>query len=195
MSRITSRIGIFGGTFDPIHLGHISVARCVAAHLELDRVELVVANEPWQKVDTTQMQAAEHRLAMVRAAVGEIDGLVASSLEIERGGPTYTVDTLEQFRANEPDSKLFLIVGSDAAGGMDSWHRYSDIAHLAEVVVVDRVGFVGQRSPVACRVVRWQGVDVSSSEIRHRLRAGEPVGELMPAAALAYCRKQGLYGC
>jgi len=195
MSRITSRIGIFGGTFDPIHLGHISVARCVAAHLELDRVELVVANEPWQKVDTTQMQAAEHRLAMVRAAVGEIDGLVASSLEIERGGPTYTVDTLEQFRANEPDSKLFLIVGSDAAGGMDSWHRSSDIAHLAEVVVVDRVGFVGQRPPVAFRVVRWQGVDVSSSKIRHRLRAGEPVGELMPAAALAYCRKQGLYGC
>ncbi|MCQ3812422.1 MAG: nicotinate-nucleotide adenylyltransferase [Acidimicrobiia bacterium] len=189
-----SRIGIFGGTFDPVHVGHLAAAVWVRDALELDRVELVVANEPWQKLDRPQLSPAQDRLAMVEAAVDGIDGVVASSAEVDRGGLTYTVDTLESYRAGDSDGSLFLILGSDAAGGLDTWHRYEEVAELAEVVVVDRPGAVGQRPPVAHRVVDCPLLDLSSTQVREWADAGRPLDGLVPAAALAYCRQKGLYG-
>ena len=189
-----SRIGIFGGTFDPVHVGHIAVAVRVRAALELDRVELVVANEPWQKLDRPQLSPAEDRIAMVEAAVESIDGVVASSVEIDRGGLTYTVDTLESYRANDPDGSLFLILGSDAAGGLDTWRRYGEIAEMSEIVVVDRPGAMGQRPPVAHRVVDCPLLDLSSNQVRQWADSGHPLDGLIPPAALAYCRHKGLYG-
>jgi len=189
-----SRIGIFGGTFDPIHVGHLAVAGWVRAELGLDRVELVVANEPWQKLDRPQLSPAQDRLAMVQAAVDGIEGVVASSVEIDRGGLTYTVDTLEAFRADNPESSLFLITGSDAAGGLDTWRRFEEIARLAELVVVDRPGAVGQRPPVAHQVVNCPLLDLSSTQVREWAEAGRPLDGLVPPAALAYCRHKGLYG-
>lgn len=189
-----SRIGIFGGTFDPVHVGHLVVAVWVRAVLELDTIELVVANEPWQKLDRPQLSPAQHRLAMVEAAVDGIDGVVASSAEIDRGGPTYTVDTLESARAHNPDGSLFLILGSDAASGLDTWHRYEEIAEMAEVVVVDRPGAMGQRPPVAHRVVDCPLLDLSSTQVREWADDGRPLDGLVPPAALAYCRQKGLYG-
>ena len=189
-----SRIGIFGGTFDPVHVGHLAVAVWVRDALELDRVELVVANEPWQKLDRPQLSPAQDRLAMVEAAVGGIDGVVASSAEIDRGGTTYTVDTLESARAHNPDGSLFLILGSDAASGLDTWHRYEEIAEMAEVVVVDRPGAMGHRPPVAHRVVDCPLLDLSSTQVREWADAGRPLDGLVPPAALAYCRQKDLYG-
>ena len=188
-----SRIGIFGGTFDPVHVGHIAVAVRVRAALELDRVELVVANEPWQKLDRPRLSPAQHRLAMVEAAVEHIDGVVASSVEIDRGGLTYTVDTLEAYRGDDPDGSLFLILGSDAAVGLDTWHRYEEIAEMAEIVVVDRPGAMGQRPPMAHQVIDCPLLDLSSTQVRQWADAGQPLDGLIPPAALSYCHQEGLY--
>ncbi len=164
------------------------------AELELDRVELVVANEPWQKLDRPPLSSAQDRLAMVKAAVDGIDGVAASSVEIDRGGLTYTVDTLEAFRAENPNGSLFLVLGSDAAGGLDTWHRHEEIAEMAELVVVDRPGAIGQRPSVAHRVVDCPLLDLSSTSVREWADAGRPLDGLVPAAALVYCRHKGLYG-
>lgn len=192
--RTVSRVGIFGGTFDPIHVGHLVVAAWVRAELELNRVELVVANEPWQKLGRPLLSPAQDRLAMVEAAVDGIDGVAASAAEIDRGGLTYTVDTLEKYRADDPDGSLFLILGSDAAAGLDTWHRHEEIAGMAELVVVDRPGAMGERPPVAHRVVDCPLVDLSSTQVREWADAGRPLDGLVPPAALAYCRQKGLYG-
>ncbi len=189
-----SRIGIFGGTFDPVHVGHLVVAVWVRAELQLDRVDLMVANEPWQKLDRPLLSPAQDRLAMVQAAVDGIDGVVASSMEIDRGGLTYTVDTLEAYRSTDPDGSLFLVLGSDAAAGLNTWHRYEEIAEMTEVVVVDRPGAMGKRPPVAHRVVDCPLVDLSSTQVRQWADAGRPLDGLVPPAALAYCRQEGLYG-
>lgn len=189
-----SRIGIFGGTFDPVHVGHVVVAVWVRAALGLDRVELVVANEPWQKLDRSQLSPARDRLAMVEAAVQGIDGVEASSVEIDRGGLTYTIDTLGAFRAADPSASLFLILGSDAAAGLDTWHRYREIVGMAEIVVVDRPGAVGRRPSLAHKVVECPLLDLSSTLVREWADAGRPLDGLIPAAALAYCRSRGLYG-
>lgn len=192
--RTVSRIGIFGGTFDPVHVGHVVVAAWVRAALELEAVLLVVANEPWQKLDRPRLSPARDRLAMVEAAVDGIDGVEASAMEIERGGLTYTTDTLDAARADDPDGSLHLILGSDAARGLDTWHRYREIADMAEVVVVDRPGAVGRRPPVPHRVVACPLIDLSSTQVREWADAGRPLDGLVPPAALAYCRQEGLYG-
>ena len=189
-----SRVGIFGGTFDPIHVGHLAVAAWVRAELDLDRVELVVANEPWQKLGRLRLSPAQDRLAMVEAAVVGIDGLAASSAEIDRGGLTYTVDTLEEYRTCDPDGSLTLILGSDAAARLDTWHLHEKVAEMAEIVVVDRPGAMGERPPVAHRVVDCPLVDLSSTLVREWADAGRPLDGLVPPAALAYCRQAGLYG-
>src|SRR5437763_15850460 len=111
------RIGVFGGTFDPPHVGHLVVAVNARHALRLDRLLLVVANDPWQKSQARVISSAADRLAMVEAAVADVKGLEASALEIERGGVSYTADTLASLRAESPDAELFLVVGSDAAMG------------------------------------------------------------------------------
>ena len=131
---------------------------------------------------------------MVLAGVDGIEGVVASSVEIDRGGLTYTVDTLAAYRDDNPEGSLFLILGSDAAGGLDTWHRFEEIAGLAEVVVVDRPGAVGHRPPVAHQVVNCPLLDLSSTQVREWADAGRPLDGLVPPAALAYCRRKGLYG-
>src|SRR5690606_27243253 len=117
------RIGVFGGTFDPPHVGHLVPALFVAEALALDVVLLVVANVPWQKVGSRPISPARDRLDMVRAAVDGVDVLEASDLEIRRGGDTFTVDTIAELRAQGPDDDLVLILGSDAASGLDTWER------------------------------------------------------------------------
>jgi nicotinate-nucleotide adenylyltransferase len=109
---VSERVGVFGGTFDPPHIGHLVVAVNVRHALRLDRVLLVVANDPWQK-STRAVSPAADRLALVEAAVGDVAGLEASAVEIERGGISYTADTLAQLHADSADRELFLVLGSD----------------------------------------------------------------------------------
>ena len=134
------RIGVFGGTFDPIHVGHLVAAVNARHTLGLDRVLFVVANEPWQKVGDRPVSPALDRLTLVDAALGGVDGLEASRLEIDRGGPSYTVDTIEELRRLEPTADLYLIVGADVIAGLTTWERLDDVRRETTMVVVNRPG-------------------------------------------------------
>jgi nicotinate-nucleotide adenylyltransferase len=192
----TERLGIFGGTFDPPHVGHLATAVNVRHDLRLDRVLLVVNNVPWQKVGSREISPAEDRLAMVAAAVGEVEGLEASSIEIEAGGPSYTADTLATLVAEDPDRELFVILGSDAAAGLPTWERVDDVRTLATVVVVERPG-----SPPVPPLPGWRwervevpSLEVSSTELRERAVAGRPLDFLVTREVIDCIAERGLYG-
>lgn len=186
-------IGIFGGTFDPPHIGHLLVASHARRALGLDVVKLVVANDPWQKTASAPVTPAAHRLAMTHLAVRDLDGLEVSDTEIRRGGPSYTVDTVEDELARGA-ATVSLIVGRDAALGLDTWHRADDLRRLVEVVVADRPGARGD-APGAWRTryVDVPQVDVSSTDLRRRLAVGEPVDVLIPRPVIDHIDDEGLY--
>ena len=151
--RRGERLGIFGGTFDPPHVGHLVTAVNVRHELGLDRVLLVVSNVPWQKVGTREISPAEARLAMVEAAVADVEGLEASRIELDAGGPSYTADTLATLLAEDPGRELFVILGADAAAGLLTWERCEEVRDLATIVVVERPGAPPAAAP---RGWRWQ---------------------------------------
>lgn len=186
---MTERLGIFGGTFDPIHHGHIAAASDVRAALGLDRVLMVVAGDPWQKADRVHAPARE-RLALVDTAVARMEGFETSDIECTRPGPTYTVDTLRQLQA--PDRELFLILGSDAASGFSSWHEPEAIEELATIVVVDRDG-EHSGVPAGALHVSVPRLDISSTDIRRRIAAGRPIYGLVPVVVVRRILERGLY--
>ena len=143
--RNTTRIGVLGGTFDPPHFGHLAAALEVRHRLRLSVVLFVVANDPWQKSALQPVTPARKRLEMVRAAISGLDGLEASSLEIDRGGESYMADTLQELRSQHPGAELMLVVGSDTAQGLDTWKRPAELRELSTTVVVDRAGRSGGR--------------------------------------------------
>lgn len=186
-------IGIFGGTFDPPHVGHVAVAANVRWALGLDRVLLVVANAPWQKARRPVSPAAD-RLAMVEAAAAGVPGVEASALEIDRGGPSYTIDTLEELGRRHPGERLHVVLGADAAALLDTWERASEVRQRASVVVVRRPG-AGDVLPPGWEATRVDTpfLDVSSSDLRARAAGGRPLDGLVPAAVVAVIRERGLY--
>lgn len=187
-------MGILGGTFDPVHIGHLVAAVNVRHELRLDRVLLVVANHPWQKSDRTITPAAD-RLAVVEAAVAGTEGVEASSIEIDRGGDSYTADTIEQLVAETPDRELFLIVGADVAAELHTWRRPEVVARLATLAVVSRGGSPPADPGPPWRVehVRIPALEVSSSDLRARAAAGRPLDHLVPAPVIACIGERGLY--
>ncbi|MCB0957012.1 MAG: nicotinate-nucleotide adenylyltransferase [Ilumatobacter sp.] len=188
------RIGLFGGTFDPPHVGHLVTAVNVRHALQLDVVVLMVANVPWQKVGSRAVTPAEDRLAMVEAAVGDVAGLVAGRTEIDRGGPSYTADTLAALADEHPGADLFTIVGDDAAAGFLSWERYDEVAARSGLVVVDRPG-----APVVLpEGFHWIRVEVprlevSSTDLRARCADGRPLDYLVTEPVLDVIAERGLY--
>jgi nicotinate-nucleotide adenylyltransferase len=188
------RLGILGGTFDPVHVAHVAAATAARDELDLDRVLVVVARDPWQKRGRV-CAPADARFEMVAAAVEGIDGLEASRLELDRPGPTYTVDTVETLRREAPDGELFLVVGGDVAARLDSWHRAADLRDEVTVAIVDRDGADAGDPPPGWRSVRVRmaRLDVSSTDIRRRVAAGESVDGLIPPAAERVLRTRGLY--
>jgi nicotinate-nucleotide adenylyltransferase len=196
MAPVRRGLGILGGTFDPPHIGHIAAAVEVRSALHLDRVLLMVANDPWQKTGTRLLSEASDRLAMVSAAVEGLDGLEASGLEIDRGGVTYTIDTLQVLRSAAPDQQLFLIVGSDAARALHTWHRYEELQDLATLVIVDRDGHSDAEPPPGWSAERVSipRLDISSSELRDRVRSGQPLEPFLEASVVEEIRSRGLYG-
>lgn len=165
------RVGILGGTFDPIHIGHLVAARWARHALDLDRVVLMVANEPWQKTPTRRVTPAEDRYAMVVAAADGLEGLEAGRLEIDRGGPSYTVDTVSALKRQSPDAASFLIVGADVALQLPTWHRVDELTGLVTLVVVDRgaVSVAGMLGGWDVEHVEIPSLEISSSELRARL--------------------------
>ena len=188
------RIGLFGGTFDPPHVGHLVTAVNVRYSLGLDLVVLMVANVPWQKQGSRAISPADDRLAMVEAAVGDVPGLVAGRTEIDRGGASYTADTLAALADEHPGADLFTIVGDDAAAGITTWERYDEVVARSTLVVVDRPGrpvsLPAQFDWVHVEVPR---LEVSSTDLRERVRDGRPLDYLLTEPVLQIVRERGLY--
>lgn len=196
MSSVRRGLGVLGGTFDPPHIGHLAAAVEVREALCLEKVLLVVANEPWQKVDQRIISPARDRLAMTAAAVEGIDGLAVSDLEIVRGGSTFTVDTLETLHREDSESELFLILGADAAAGLSTWHRHQDLPALATLVIVDRAGEAPSELPPGWNVERvtMPRLDISSSELRARVRGGQALSPYLSLGVINEITQRGLYG-
>jgi len=171
------------------------VAAVNARHaLALDRVLLVVANQPWQKSGRPLTPAAD-RLAVVEAAVAGTAGVEASSVEVDRGGDSYTADTLERLVDEDPGRELFLIVGADVAAELGTWRHLDVVARLATLVVVSRAGSdpVDVGPPWRAERVEIPALDISSSDLRARAADGRPLEHLVPLAAMACIRERGLY--
>ena len=191
------RLGILGGTFDPPHAGHLAAAVAVQTQVALDELVLMVANEPWQKVGDRQVTPAQVRFEMTEALVDGISGLRADVREIRRGGPTYTVDTLEEIIAEHPDTEIFLIVGADTASRLETWHRASDVVRLSTIVIVNRDDVTNAASGFLhdARVVNvsMNPVDVSSSAIREAVAHGEAIVSATSSSVASIIRDRSLY--
>jgi len=188
-------IGIFGGTFDPVHVGHLVAATWAREAFGLERVLLVVANVPWQKAGTRTVTPAEDRFLMVDAAVAGVTGLEACRMEIDRGGPSYTADTVREILASEPAARPYVIVGADVAAELETWQRVEELRHAATLVIVDRGGLGSDGDPPGWRVERLRipALDISSSQLRHRLAEGRSVDFLIPEPAIRCIRQLNLY--
>ena len=188
------RLGLFGGTFDPPHVGHLVTAVNVLHALDLDRVILMVANVPWQKERSRAITPASDRLAMVNAAVADVPGLVPGRTEIDHGGNSYTADTLASLVEEFPGAELFTIVGDDAASGLHTWTRYDEVVRHSHLVVVDRPGEPVELSDA----VEWIRVEVprlevSSTDLRQRFSDGRPLDYLVTEPVLDVIEERGLY--
>ena len=191
------RIGILGGTFDPIHVGHLVAAVNAKHALGLDRVIMMVANVPWQKVGVRIVTSAEERYELVRAAVGDVPGVEAGRNEIDRGGESYTADTLQEVADANPAAELFLVVGWDVAAELATWERREDVQRLATLVIVNRPG-AGR--PLGLGGDGWRvedvtvpNLEISSTDLRARAVDGRPFDYLVPEAAVHVIRSRGLY--
>jgi len=196
-SATPRRLGILGGTFDPPHIGHVAAAQAALTQAGLDEVVLMVANEPWQKVDDREVTAATVRWEMTDALVAGISGLRADDREIRRGGPTFTVDTLEEIIAEQPETQIFLIVGADTAERLDTWHRARDVVRLSTIVIVNRDNST-HVAPEFLRDSRVQfvtmnPVDVSSSALREAVGRHELIEASTSPSVVSIIRDHSLY--
>ena len=197
MSKLQeTRIGLFGGTFDPPHLGHLAAALAAYDQLELDLVLFVVANDPWQKTEAgIEVTPAQHRLEMVKVALSDFDGLRADDSEINRGGLTYTSITLQEMKVVFPNSDLFLLVGGDVAAELDTWKDTDLIRDNTTLVVVDRPGYLGAEPPAGWKFKRViaETPDIAGTEIRFRSRRGVEVKTMVSESVKSYIDEHGLY--
>ena len=190
------RIGLFGGTFDPPHLGHLAAALAARDQLQLDIVLFVVANDPWQKTGAgLEVTLAKYRLEMTELVVSEFEGLEVDDSEIRRGGPTYTSVTLKEMKALFPGAELFLLVGGDVARELNTWKDSDYIQENAVMVVVDRPGYDGATPPSGWNFERVvaETPDVAGTEIRLLSSEGAEVRTMVSEAVKSYIDRHGLY--
>jgi nicotinate-nucleotide adenylyltransferase len=213
-----ARVGVLGGTLDPLHVGHLAAGDAAMAALELDRLMVVPSHLPPHRPDSPRA-SGYHRLQMARLGTADRAGWNVSDLEIARGGPSYTFDTLAALRALDPESQFFFITGADAFAEVASWHRYPEVLELSHFVVIARPGtsvdavrsrlaelesrFIDcTAAPDASRrsavfpsifLVHAATPNVSSTDIRRRASAGESLDGLVPAAVARYIHEHRLY--
>jgi nicotinate-nucleotide adenylyltransferase len=186
------RIGIFGGSFDPVHLGHLIVAQEAAGRLALDQVRLVVAGrQPLKR--RGHVAAAADRLAMLSLAVAGDPRLVADGRELDRPGPSYTIDTLRELGREQPGAALCLLVGADAAGDFPQWREAETIPSLATVVVLTRPGMTVPDHLLIGETLEVPAIDISATVVRARCRRGESIRYLVPDAVARYIAERQLY--
>ena len=186
------RIGILGGTFNPPHTGHLMIANEVRYALQLDEVWLMPAAVPPHKIATGDA-TAEQRLQMVKLAADEVEGLRASSFEIERGGVSFTYDTMSQLILDEPDVHFHFIIGGDMIDQLPTWYRIEDLLDIVTFIGVKRPG-ADNASAIPVQLVETPQLDLSSTLIRQRFVEEGTVQLLIPLAVEAYMREERLYG-
>ncbi|MFH0914167.1 MAG: nicotinate-nucleotide adenylyltransferase [Chloroflexota bacterium] len=197
------KLGVLGGTFDPVHRGHLMVAEEARAELGLDEVLFVPAGDPWLKSDRT-ISPAGHRVAMLRLAIAGKLYFKLSLLEIERPGPSYTVDTLAELRRGlKAGDEIYLIMGWGSLAELPRWHQPSRVIPLCRLAVAPRPGVLRpdlatlEKSipGISEKVVflRAPEMDISATDIRERVRKGLPIGHLVPEAVAKYIEEHGLY--
>jgi nicotinate-nucleotide adenylyltransferase len=196
------RVGILGGTFNPPHLGHLVCAQEAYLQLDLDLVMLIPARIPPHK-PVEDEPGIEHRLELCRLAAGGDERLTVSAIEAARPGPSYAVDTLQELSSQAPDNELFLIVGGDIAAGLPQWREPERVLALATLAVAKRRGTARARVDRALHELsggeramffRMPRIGVSSTMIRRRVRAGQPIRYFVPDAVAGYVEQLGLYG-
>jgi len=194
------KIGLMGGTFDPVHFGHLLIAEVARMEFGLDRVVWLPAASPPHK-QGKEISAAEHRYAMVLVATAGHPQFEVSRMELERAGASYTIDTLEAFREREPGAELFFITGADAILEILTWYRHAEVVQASRFIAVTRPGYDLERLKTVLppayleriHPITAPEVDISSTEIRRRVREGEPVRYLLPESVRVYLEKYGLY--
>lgn len=197
------RVGIMGGTFDPVHLAHLIIAEEARVDLELDRVMFIPAGEPWMKSDRI-ISPAEHRVAMLKLATGGNPAFEVSTMEIDREGPSYTIDTLEElYQELGHTTELFLLVGWDSLATLPLWKAPYRISKLAHLVSFPRPGFArpdlealeAHIPGIRDRVLMMEKplISISSSEIRESVAGGKSIHYLVPDGVEWYIRDHGLY--
>ena len=192
---MTVRLGVMGGTFDPIHHGHLVAASEVAHLFALDEVVFVPTGEPWQKAERA-VTDPETRFLMTAIATADDPRFTVSRVDIERAGPTYTVDTLRDLAAQHPGAELFFITGADALASIMTWRDPDDVLALAHLVAVTRPGHdldAAHLPPGAATVVEIPALAISSTDCRERVAAGAPITYLVPAGVERFIAETGLY--
>jgi nicotinate-nucleotide adenylyltransferase len=187
------RLGVMGGTFDPIHLGHLVAAEAAAEHFHLDSVIFIPAGDPWQK---TTYASAQDRLAMTQLAISGHSNFQISTIDIDRAGPTYTIDTLQELGNLEPGAELFFITGADSLSGIGSWKQVEKLWPLATFVGVSRPGHSLKAPAYAearIELLEIPALSVSSTGIRAKVNSGESIDDLVPEAVSQYIKDQNLY--
>jgi len=196
-------IGVLGGTFDPIHMGHLIIAEEIRGHLDLTEVLFVPAGEPWLKTNNS-ISPAEHRVQMVRLAIADEASFKLSTMEIERAGPSYTIDTIAQFKSQiGAGDKLFFILGWDNLMQLPQWREPSRLVQMCRLVAVPRVGYLPPDLNTlevavpglsqSAIMLNTPQIEISSSEIRSRVARGLSIHHLVPEPVERYIRQHGLY--
>jgi len=192
---LTTRIGLFGGTFDPPHNAHVALAHAALDALKLDELRWIPAGQPWQKART--ISEARHREAMVRAAIQGEPRFVLERIELEREGPSYTLDTVKALAERDPQADWFLVIGADQYAGLHTWYGWQELLGRVTLAVANRPG---PMPPVNVEVLRLPHrvvplpmLDISATELRSRVTQGLPIDAMVPRAVAGYIARNHLY--
>jgi nicotinate-nucleotide adenylyltransferase len=186
------KVGLFGGSFDPVHHGHLIVGQAAAEALGLDELRFVPARAQPFKLGQHAAPASD-RATMLELAVRGAPGLSVEPLELERAGPSYTVDTLRTLRDREPGAAFTLLLGADAAQELEAWHEAGALPELARIVVFARGSAAAPASPLIAGTVEVPRIGISATEIRRRVRTGQPIRYWVPDAVARYVAEHRLY--
>lgn len=186
-----AKIGVFGGTFDPIHNGHLKAAQDVAEKLKLDLVLFVPTADSWQK---DLVSTASHRVAMLKLALAANPKFQLDLTDVERGGATYTIDTLRDLKTKHPDDELFFILGTDAFAGINTWKDSESLYSLAKFAVVSRPGYqLDSANAEKVTVVSIEALNLSATQVREAVQSGQDITDLVPAEVANYIKVNNLY--
>jgi nicotinate-nucleotide adenylyltransferase len=193
------RIGMYGGAFDPPHNAHVALAKAAVEQLGLHALHVIPTGHAWHK--TQQLTLGFHRLEMAERAFGGIPKVVVDQREVMRTGPTYSLDTLRELQAENPDAQLYLVMGADQAAALPTWSHFDEIAKLAIICVADRsnttgnISYISTLNSLNCRAVHIELPIMleSATDVRGLVLHQKPVNHLLPSSVVAYIEAHGLY--